>query len=72
MVINRVIPSFQDVEDMEKINKMTGLYEFETDNWCDKEQFELHPELKKYISEEEFEQLKNGNADYIAFRLDRG
>ena len=71
MFIYKVIQSLQDVEDMEKINKMTGLSPFESDNWCDYSVFEENSELKQYVSEEEFEAIKNGNTDYIAFRIDR-
>lgn len=71
MVIYKVIQSLQDVEDMENINKITGLDQFETDNWCDLSEFDEHSELKQYVTEEEFEAIKNGNTDYIAFRIDR-
>ncbi len=69
-MINKVITSFQDVDDMEEINIITGLNRFNTDNWCDISEFEEHPELKMYISDEEFNALKNNEADYIAFRID--
>ena len=71
MYIYKVIANSQDVEDMEKINKMTGMNEFDTENWCDLEQFELHPKLKDYLTVEEFEELQKGNVDYIAFKVDR-
>ncbi len=69
-MINKVITSFKDVDKMEEINKITGLSLFNTDNWCDLSKFEEHEELQNYITENEFDALKNGNADYIAFRLD--
>ena len=69
--IFKVITNYKEWEKMEEINNITGVEPFDTDNWCDMDQFELHPELKKYVSEEEFEALKNGQTDYIAFRIDR-
>ena len=69
-MINKVITSFQDVDDMEEINRITGLNLFNTDNWCDLSEFEEHPELKMYVGDEEFNLLKNKEADYIAFRID--
>ncbi|MCD7740502.1 MAG: hypothetical protein LUH11_04050 [Candidatus Gastranaerophilales bacterium] len=69
-MINKVITSLQDCDFMEQINTITGLNIFSTDNWVDIEKFEEHPELKKFITNEEFTALLNGNADYIAFRLD--
>lgn len=71
MYIYKVIQNFQDVNNMEEINKITGLDPFESDNWCDLSEFEEHPELKEYLSEEEFEALKKGQTDYIAFKIDR-
>ena len=69
-MINKVITSFQDVDNMEKINKITGLDPFNTDNWCDLSEFEEYKELKDFITEEEYNALKNGETDYIAFRLE--
>ena len=70
MYINKVITSFQDVESMENINILTGLDEFSTDNWCDLGQFEEVPELRKFITDEEFQALKDKSAEYIVFRMD--
>ncbi len=70
MYINKVITSLQEPDNMEKINTITGLNVFDTDNWCDLSQFEDIPELKKFIREEEFLALKDRKADYIAFRID--
>ena len=64
--IFKVIPSYKEWEEMEEI----GVEPFDTDNWCDKDQFELHPELRNFVTEEEFEAIKNGQTDYIAFRID--
>ncbi len=70
VVIFKVITSDQKWENMEQINNITGVEPFDTDNWCDLDQFELHPELKTFISEEEFQALKDNQADYVAFRID--
>lgn len=70
MYINKVITSFQDVESMENINILTGLDEFSTDNWCDLGQFEEISELSKFITDEEFQALKDKSAEYIVFRMD--
>ena len=70
MYINKVITSLQEPDNMEKINTITGLNVFDTDNWCDLSQFECTPELKKFVREEELQALKDKKADYIAFRID--
>ena len=70
MYINRVITSSQDVESMENINILTGLDEFSTDNWCDLGQFEEIHELSKFITDDEFQALKDKSAEYIVFRMD--
>lgn len=70
MMISRVITSLQDPDNMEKINTITGLNAFDTDNWCDLSQFEQYPKLKRYITKEELKVLKEEKAEYIAFRID--
>lgn len=70
MLINKVITSRQEPDDMETINEITGINVFDTDNWCDLGEFEEYPELRKYIEDEEYQALKDGKADYIAFRID--
>ena len=70
MYINKVITSLQEPDIMEKINIITGLDIFNTDNWCDLSQFKETPQLKMYITDEEFNALKEGRAEYIAFRID--
>lgn len=70
MYIYKVITSSQEPDNMERINTITGLNVFDTDNWCDLSQFEDTPELKKFITDEEFKALNEGKADYIAFRID--
>ena len=69
-MIDKVITSLQDAENMQEINIITGLDMCKTDNWVDLSTFEENPELKKYINDYEFDALQNGNADYIAFRFD--
>jgi len=70
MVIDKVIMSLQKPDDMEQINRLTDLEYDNTDNWVDLQTFQEHPELKKFIDEEEFNALKSGEADYIVFRID--
>ncbi len=70
MIINKVITSLQNPDNMEKINTITGLNVFDTDNWCDFSQFEQYPKLRRYITKEELKALKERKADYIAFRID--
>ena len=66
MIINKVITSTQEPDNMERINTITGLNIFDTDNWCDLSQFEQYPKLRKYITNEELKALKEGKAEYIA------
>lgn len=70
MVIFKVIPSYKDWEELEKINKIIGGEPFDTEHWCDKYEFEEKPDLKNFIEEEEFQAIQDGTADYVAFRLD--
>lgn len=70
MIINKVIFSWQDPDDMEEINTITTIDPFRECNCCDYSNFEQYPQLKKFISDEELQALKNGDADYIAFRID--
>ena len=57
-------------DEMENVNKITGLDIYETDNWVDYYEIKSHKKLYKYVSKEEIKALKNGEADYIAFRID--
>ena len=68
--IDKVIMSLQDVDNMEKINDLTEVSFDTTDNWIDFSTIEDIPELKEFITDEEYNALKNKEADFIAFRLD--
>ena len=70
MIINKVIVSYQNPDNMEQINKLTSLDFDHTDNWVDYSTFEDKLELQKFIDDEKLQALKNGEADYIAFRID--
>lgn len=69
-IINKVIMSLQNPDNMEAINNITGLDFDNTDNWVDIDTIEENEELKQYISEDEYDAMLNGEADYIAFRID--
>lgn len=66
-MIDRVIMSLQKPYDMEKINRITGIDSFSTDNWVDYSVIEAFPDLKQFLKNEELEALQNRKADYIAF-----
>ena len=70
MYIYKVIISHQEPDNIERINIITGLNVFNTDNWCDLGQFKDTPELKKFITYEEFKALNEREANYIASRID--
>ena len=70
MYIYKVIISHQEPDNIERINIITGLNVFNTDNQCDSGQFKDTPELKKFITDEEFKALNEREANYIAFRID--
>lgn len=70
MIIDKVIMSLQKQDEMETINSITGLDFDTTDNWVDYATFKEHPKLKKFIDKEELKALKDGKADYVAFRID--
>ena len=67
MRIVKVILNFHDYDEMEIINKITGANEFNDENWVNLEIIEAHPELLKYIPDEQINVLKNGDADHIVF-----
>ena len=69
-MIDKVITSLQDADNMQEINIITGLDMCKTDNWVDLSTFEENPELKKFVTTDELKALKNKDADYIAFRFD--
>ena len=69
-MINKVITSLQNADNMQEINLITGLDMLNTDNWVDLSTFEENPQLKKYVEDYEFDSLQNGEADFIAFRSD--
>lgn len=69
-MIDKVITSLQNADNMQEINIITGLDMCKTDNWVDFSIFEENPELKDFVTAYEFEALQNGDADYIAFRFD--
>ena len=69
-MIDKVITSRQKPDDMEVINDITGLEFWNTDNWCDLGEFEEYPELEQFVEKDELNALKDGKADYIAFRID--
>lgn len=69
-MIDKVITSLQDADNMQEINLITGLDLCSTDNWVDLPTFEENPELQKFISAEELKALRNKDADYVAFRFD--
>lgn len=69
-MIDKVITSLQDADNMQEINLITGLDICSTDNWVDLATFEENPELQQFISADELKALRNKDADYIAFRFD--
>ena len=68
-MIDKVITSLQDADNMQEINLITGLDMCATDNWVDLSTFEENPELQQFISEDELKALRNKDADFIAFRF---
>lgn len=48
-MIDRVIMSLQKPYDMEKINRITGIDSFSTDNWVDYSVIEAFPDLKQFL-----------------------
>ncbi len=77
--IDRVITVYLDPDKMEEVNIASGfgVSEFETSNWCDLSVFEYDATLDKdtkklidYITPEQYKALKDGQADYIVFKLD--
>lgn len=49
-MIDKVITSLQDADNMQEINLITGLDMCSTDNWVDLSTFEENTELQKFIS----------------------
>ena len=57
-MIDKVITSLQDADNMQEINLITGLDICSTDNWVDLATFEENPELQKEIDEKVREALR--------------
>ena len=70
MHVDKVYTVLLKTDDMEKVNKLTGLNKFATDNWCRLWIFEEVPELYDFVSKDEIKLMEDEKADYIAFRLD--
>lgn len=80
MKIDKVIMVLLDYEDMENVNITQDMDSNHTDNWVDLSTFEYYEELSKvddtkanlfdFITPQEVEALRTGQADYVAFRLD--
>ena len=70
MHVDKVYTVLLKPDDMEKVNKLTGLNPFATDNWCGLWLFEEVRELYDFVSEDEIKLLEDRKADFIAFRLD--
>ena len=70
MHVDKVYTVLLKPDDMEKVNKLTGLNPFATDNWCGLWLFSEVPELYDFVSEDEIKLLEERKADFIAFRLD--
>ena len=69
MHVDKVYTVLLKPDDMEKVNELTGLNPFATDNWCGLWLFSEVPELYDFVSEDEIKLLEDEKADYIAFRL---
>ena len=70
MHVDKVYTVLLKPDDMEKVNKLTGINPFATDNWCGLWLFSEIPELYDFVSKDEIKLLEDEKADYIAFRLD--
>ena len=54
MIINKVIVSYQNPDNMEQINKLTSLDFDHTDNWVDYSTFEIDDKTKEiFITKQE-------------------
>ena len=70
MHVDKVYTVLLKPDNMEKVNKLTGINTFATDNWCCLWLFAEVPELYDFVSKDEIKLLEDEKADYIAFRLD--
>ena len=70
MHVDKVYTVLLKPDDMEKVNKLTGINPFATDNWCGLWLFAEVPELYDFVSEDEIKLIEDRKADFIAFRLD--
>lgn len=64
----RIIPVYLKPKKMEKVNIITNVDIDRQYNLCDKWDFEVHPELEKYVSKISLNLLKENETDYIEFR----
>ena len=70
MHVDKVYTVLLKPDDMEKINRRTGLNPFTADNWCGLWLFAEVPELYDFVSKDEIKLLEERKADFIVFRLD--
>ncbi len=67
---DKVVTVQLDPDTMEELNWLTGINPFGTDNWVSKAGFEDYPNIKKLVSDEQYNAIMEGDIDYIAFRID--
>ena len=67
--IDRVIMVLVDYDELQEISGSPDYGEESTDFWADLNHIEENS-LQDFITDAQLKALKNGNADYIAFRLD--
>lgn len=70
MRICKIISVLLNADNMEEVNDLTGVADFNTDNWCDKSDFKRIPKLYEYLDSYEKEILNNNQVDYVVFRLE--
>jgi hypothetical protein len=69
-MIYKVVISLQKPTKMQQINYITDIDNDVTDNWVDLQIFEENPELRKFITDKEFNMLKSKTIDCVVFRMD--
>ena len=68
--VSTISMQFLDIDDMEDVNKITGISPEHEINFIDKDIINDYPKVCEFIDPNRLRLLMQGKIDYIAFRLD--
>ena len=69
MIIDKVVRIYLDPDDLEFVMRTLNKPEFDTEVWCDDEDFPHYTPLQRFVRPDVIKSLKKGEIDYIVFKL---